>query len=81
MNADVIDVDVAGILEGNDISMNLSMSGPGPGAAKPGCMSFVGDADCVEMFPRMALDYSAYGSPVPNITTSTPLEQKLFSKQ
>lgn len=80
MNGGVINVDVAGILEGNDVTMNLG-GAPVPGdptQPKPGCMAFVNDGDCVEMFPRMALNYTDYN---PGFTaSSTPLQQKLFTK-
>ena len=72
---DTVVVDVAGVLAGNDVSMNI---GTGMGD-RPGCQSFVGDEDCIEIFPRLELDYTAYGMVAGS--ASVGLDQKLFSKQ
>jgi uncharacterized repeat protein (TIGR04052 family) len=69
----VVAVDPAPVLEANDVKVNLS----GP-MTPPGCQSFINDADCDEVMPRLGLDYS-YGGTA-NASTYTG-GQKLFSKQ
>ena len=72
-----IAVDVGAVLAGNDISVNLN----GAPTARPGCMSFVDDADCIEVMPRLGLDY-AYGSVTTNMTPSSqPIQQVMFGRE
>jgi len=72
----VIAVDPALILEGNDVSTNLSLGG----TAKPGCQSFIDDDDCEEIMPRLGLNYD-YGRSVTGVKSTHSAGQKLFSKQ
>lgn len=72
-----IAVDAGAVLAGNDISVNLN----GAATARPGCMSFVDDADCIEVMPRLGLDYS-YGSVNTTMAASAePIQQKMFSRE
>lgn len=77
VETDRIAVDAGAVLAGNDISVNLN----GAPTARPGCMSFVDDADCVEVMPRLGLDYS-YGSVATNMAASSqPIGQVMFSRE
>lgn len=76
----VIAVNPAGILEGNDVSVNLSTNGMGVSTAKPGCQSFIDDDDCEEVMPRLGLNYD-YGRSASGVKSVYAGEQKMFSKQ
>lgn len=55
VTTDRIAIDVGSVLAGNDVSVNSP-------ATAFGCMAFVGDEDCVEVMPRLGLDYSYGGA-------------------
>lgn len=69
MSSDTVVVDPAPVFAATDIS--LALGGP------PGCMSFPGDDDCIEVMPRLGLDYSYGGA---SSTSSYTGGQLLFRK-
>jgi len=69
----VVAVDPAPVFEANDVKVNLSGA-----MTPPGCQSFINDADCDEVMPRLGLDYTYGGTG--NVSTYTA-GQKMFSKQ
>ena len=77
INTHRVAIDAGTVLAGNDISVNLN----GAPTARPGCMSFVDDADCVEVMPRLGLDYS-YGSVVTSMPASAHTAgQVMFTRE
>lgn len=66
---DTVTVDPAPVLAATDISLALG--------GAPGCQSFPNDDDCIEVMPRLGLDYS-YGSA--SSTSAYAGDQLLFKK-
>jgi uncharacterized repeat protein (TIGR04052 family) len=64
-------VDAGPVLAGSDVSTNTT------GTAF-GCMSFMGDEDCVEVMPRLGLDYS-YGNATG--TSTYTAGQAMFTRE
>ncbi|RDH85940.1 MAG: metallo-mystery pair system four-Cys motif protein [endosymbiont of Galathealinum brachiosum] len=73
VNTDTIVIDPVNVLEASDISTTL-----GGTNNKHGCQSFANDDDCIEVMPRLGLDYN-YGNG--SSTSAYSGEQRLFSKQ
>lgn len=64
-------IDVGSVLAGSNVSVNTA-------GTAAGCMSFIGDEDCVEVMPRLGLDYSYGGA---TGTSSYTGGQAMFSRE
>ena len=63
-------IDAGSVLAGSDVSVNTA-------STAAGCMSFIDDEDCVEVMPRLGLDYS-YGGAAG--TSTHTAGQAMFSR-